>query len=321
MISLICTVKNEESTIGGLIEALDKQTRKADEIIIVDGGSTDRTPEIIREHASRNPGLKLVVEKGANIPKGRNIAVAMASYDIIACTDAGNRPEERWLERLVGPLEHGTADVAAGAYIFFGESDFETTVVDLTYVPIERWGDEFLPAGRSLAFTREVWRRVGGFPDWLEAAEDTYFSIRAKQAGARFVLVRDAIVQYRVLPNFRRFFKVQRTYVKWDTVAGLFSMRGYFVVLLFVAYIALMALAIVLSSLLGVVLLLIALPIYFIRFGIKPARKHHGIRFLYYGAQVGFAMRVGEFAGLLSGLWYSARHKDARAKAIGPSRQ
>jgi glycosyltransferase involved in cell wall biosynthesis len=315
-ISLICTVKNEESTIGDLIDALSKQTRKPDEVIIIDGGSTDWTPEIVREYASRDPKLKFFVEKGANISKGRNIAVSLASCDIIACTDAGNLPEAMWLERLIEPLEAGTADVASGAYIFYGQSDLEITMVDLTYVPIERWGDDFIPAGRSVAFTRDAWRKAGKFPEWLNAAEDTYFDFKAKEVGARFVLVKNAIVHYRVMLNFRELFKTQISYVKWDTVAGLYSRRGYLVVILFAIYLALMVSAIAASSWIGIVLLLILLPVYFIRFGIGPARKHHGMRFLYYGAQVGVALRLGEIFGLLSGLWYAFLHKDARDKSF-----
>jgi glycosyltransferase involved in cell wall biosynthesis len=311
-ISLICTVKNEESTIRDLLNALDRQTRKPDEFIMVDGGSTDRTPEIIMEYASRNPKLKFHVEKGANISRGRNIAISLASYDIIACTDAGNSPEATWLEKLIKPLEEGTADVSSGAYIFFGESDFENTLVDLTYVPIEKWGDDFIPAGRNLAFTRDVWLKAGKFAEWLDAAEDTYFDLKAKESGARFVLIRDAIVHYRVRPNFRKLFKAQKSYVKWDTVAGLYSRRGYSVIILFAAYFALMALAIAASSWIGIIALLILLPIYFIRFGIGSTRKRHGLRFLYYGAQVAVALRLGELFGLLSGLWYRLWHKDSR---------
>ncbi len=311
-VSLICTVKNEEFTIRDLFDALDKQTRTPDEFIIIDGGSEDRTTEIIREYASRNPNLKFQVEKGANISEGRNIAISISSHDIIACTDAGNSPDPRWLENLIKPLEEGMADVASGAYIFFGETDFENAVVDLTYVPIEKWGDDFIPAGRNLAFTRDAWIRAGKFPEWLNAAEDTYFDLKAKEAGVRFVLVRDAIVHYRVSHNFRKLLKTQESYVKWDTVAGLYPRRGYSVVFLFVFYFALMMLAIAASSLIGIFVLLILLPIYFLRFGIGSARKRHGLRFLYYGAQVGVAMRLGELVGLLSGLWYRIRHKEAR---------
>jgi glycosyltransferase involved in cell wall biosynthesis len=309
-------VKNEESTIGDLIDALLKQTRKPDEIIIVDGGSTDRTPEIIKEYESRIPELKIYIEKGVNISKGRNIAMSYASHDIIACTDAGNLPEPTWLERLVKPLESGTADVASGAYVFYGESDFETALVDLTYVPIDKWTDDFIPAGRSVAFTRDAWMKAGKFAEWLNAAEDTYFDLKAKEAGARFVLVKDAIVHYRVNLNFRRLFKTQRSYIKWDTVAGQYSRRGYSIVILFAIYIALMALAIAASSLIAVIILLILLLIYFIRFGIGSARKHHGLRFLYYGAQVGVALRLGEIIGLFSGLWHRFWHRDSLNRPI-----
>ena len=48
--SFITTVLNEEKTIEGLLESLNNQTLKPDEIVIVDGGSTDRTIAEIKNH-------------------------------------------------------------------------------------------------------------------------------------------------------------------------------------------------------------------------------------------------------------------------------
>ena len=75
-VSVICTVKNEEETILDWLESLEKQSRLPDEVIIVNGDSTDRTVDLIKEFM-RNSKLKirLIVAPSANIAQGRNIAI------------------------------------------------------------------------------------------------------------------------------------------------------------------------------------------------------------------------------------------------------
>ena len=88
-VSLITTVYNEARTITDLLESFARQSRLADEILIVDGGSTDGTSELIRAFFKEHDRLngKLIVKKGANIATGRNTAIVSSQYNIIAVTD------------------------------------------------------------------------------------------------------------------------------------------------------------------------------------------------------------------------------------------
>jgi len=51
-VSVIATVKNEAQTVHRLLDSLAAQTRPPDEVIIVDGGSTDETVEVLEEYAT-----------------------------------------------------------------------------------------------------------------------------------------------------------------------------------------------------------------------------------------------------------------------------
>ena len=82
-ISLICTVKNEEDTTLDWLASLEKQSRLPDEVIIVDGGSTDRTVDLIKEFMRNSKlNIRLIVAPGVNIAQGRNIAIKNVTYDI-----------------------------------------------------------------------------------------------------------------------------------------------------------------------------------------------------------------------------------------------
>ena len=92
-VSLILTVKNEEKSINILLESILSQNKMPNEIVIVDGGSIDKTIEIIKEYKDSLP-IKLIQKKGINVPRGRNIAIANSKYPIIAVTDGGCRLDQ-----------------------------------------------------------------------------------------------------------------------------------------------------------------------------------------------------------------------------------
>ena len=87
-VSIIVTVKNEADALPRLLESIRAQSRPADEIVVVDGGSTDDTLGILREYATRLP-LKIISQPGANISQGRNTAIRAATGNVICSTDAG----------------------------------------------------------------------------------------------------------------------------------------------------------------------------------------------------------------------------------------
>src|SRR4030042_3810424 len=99
-ISVCLTVLNEENNISRLLKSLIYQNVNPDEIIIVDGGSKDKTIQIIRHFQKKDKKIKLIV-KNCTRSEGRNIACDIAKNEIIAMTDAGCIPKSNWLEEIV----------------------------------------------------------------------------------------------------------------------------------------------------------------------------------------------------------------------------
>ncbi|MDW5562373.1 MAG: glycosyltransferase [Methanomassiliicoccus sp.] len=224
--SLILTVKNEELTIGDFFNSLSHQTRQPDEIIIVDGGSTDKTCEILNSLMSENNKIRLIVQPGANIAKGRNIAIQNAANEIIAVTDGGCQLDENWLKNMLTPFENDpTIDVVSGWYIPDARNEFERCIAALTVPQVNKVlkiKDKFLPSSRSVAFKKECWKTVGGYPEWLNTAEDTLYDLNLMNSNYKFTFKKDAIVKWRMRTTLKGLFKQYYNYSKGDSEAKLF---------------------------------------------------------------------------------------------------
>lgn len=221
-VSLITTIFNEEDTIGPLLDSIQAQARRPDEIVIVDAGSTDRTRGIISEHIARGLSARLLVEPGANRARGRNLAIREATGEVIASIDAGCVAEPEWLARLIAPFESGDPpDVVSGYYrpetiSLRQQAIAAATVPDVSEVDPE----SFDPSSRSVAFTRAAWDRAGGYPEYVDFAEDTGFDRRLRAAGCRFLFEPAAIVRWRVQSDLVGVFRQLRRYARSDGELG-----------------------------------------------------------------------------------------------------
>ena len=177
-VSLIATVLNSADHLEAFLASLAAQTRAPDEVVIVDGGSTDGTASLLADAEA----VTLIEEPGANISRGRNVAIAAAAHDVIAVTDADCVLDPAWLEELLRPLEEG-ADVAMGFYLPITDG-FLSECLAAVNLPLDASEVDpatFMPSAQSVAYRRDSIETVGGYPEWLYAAEDTLFNIRMRQ--------------------------------------------------------------------------------------------------------------------------------------------
>lgn len=196
-VTLITTVLNEQETIISFLDSINKQTKKPDEIVIVDGGSNDRTMFIISNFNFLILKNKIkILEKKGNRSVGRNFAVKNSIFEIIAVTDAGCILDKNWLKEIVKLFEKNKkVDVVSGFYKPIFKNTFEKCLSTYTSVMEEKIDkNNFLPSSRSVSFKKSIFERVKGYPEYLSTCEDLVFDKKLKKIGAKFVFNKNALV-------------------------------------------------------------------------------------------------------------------------------
>lgn len=221
-VSVILTVLNEGEAIHGLLASLAAQTRPPDEVVVADGGSRDGTVAALQAQAGRLP-LKIIEAPGANIAQGRNAAIRAATGEVIAVTDAGVRCEPDWLACLTAPFERPGVMAVAGFFRPDAQTVWETAM-GATVLPEVRDvnAKTYLPSSRSVAFRREVWDRVGGYPEWLDFSEDVIFDLNVRAHYGPFEFAPRALVNFRPRGSLRTLARQYYLYARGDGKANLF---------------------------------------------------------------------------------------------------
>jgi glycosyltransferase involved in cell wall biosynthesis len=223
-ISLVVPVRNEEESLARLVSSIRAQTRQPEEVLLVDGGSNDRTVELARELAAGDERFRVVEAGEASPGRGRNVGASEARYPWLAFTDAGIGLDPEWLERLAEQVEaEPETEVVYGNFDPVTRTFFERCAAIAYVAPKTPHGDDgSLTRGRFIASSlmrREVWRRAGGFPD-MRAAEDLIFMERVEAEGARTRWAPRANVRWQLQPNLARTFRRFALYSKHNVWAG-----------------------------------------------------------------------------------------------------
>jgi len=105
LVSAIIPVYNEAEVIADCLASLRSQTYQPIEIIVVDDGSTDRTPKILK----KAKGIRLVRSKHRGPGAARNKGAIKAHGDILVFVDADMTFDRRFIDRLTAPIREGKA--------------------------------------------------------------------------------------------------------------------------------------------------------------------------------------------------------------------
>ena len=213
-IAVVIPVRNEITTLPVLVAGLLNQTEPIDELVIVDGGSTDGTIGIERNLADRHE-IVYIVEAGDAWPgRARNLGVAATSTKWILFVDAGCEVDSNLVRSFVEAREQSPGvRMVIGSYSCMADTRWKEAVIVATKpARVECHGYrgryDFIPC----LIQREFFQELGGFRDW-RAGEDLEFVGRAKSEPGAVICSPGARVVWEMAPSRRAMVK------KWVTYA------------------------------------------------------------------------------------------------------
>lgn len=186
-VSVIIPALNEERNVGSLLSDLERQSRRPDEVIVVDAGSHDGTVAAVEGF----PGVRLLRGEPP-VAQGRTLGGMSAAGDVLVFLDADVRLAPAFLERFAGEFERRGLDVACPLY----EAQDSTPAVRAIHAfwnAVIKIFERVLPsgAGHCIAVRGGLFRESSGFDPRLKF--DDIELIRRLSRGHAFGIIGEKV--------------------------------------------------------------------------------------------------------------------------------
>lgn len=231
MVSVIIPTLNAGTKLGKLLEILDSQTLKAEEIVVIDSSSSNTTAELVQSH-----GYRVITINKNDFDHGttRNLAVAQTDSEFVVFLTQDVVPaDEHTIAELIKPMQadlniaicYGRQLVRPNAHPlerFYREFNYPRQSILKTKNDIDTLGlKAFFCSNCCSAIRRSIFNKLGGFKNNVIVNEDMLFAAKAITAGYAVYYAAEAKVYHshpHSLPQtFKRYFNIGRFFAdnKW----------------------------------------------------------------------------------------------------------
>ena len=209
-VTVVVITRDRAPVLAEALDAIARQTRPADRVLVVDDGSTDGTAGLL---ATRDD-VDVITTPPRGIAPARNIGWRACDTDVVAFTDDDCVPTPTWLAALLQPLDADRADVVQGRTLPRpDQADRDGPWARTLQVESEQGYYQTA----NIAYRRDCLQAVDGFDDRLaRVGEDTDLAWRVREAGYTTAFAPDALVHHAVWPF--PFTRHLRDRAKWADV-------------------------------------------------------------------------------------------------------
>jgi glycosyltransferase involved in cell wall biosynthesis len=225
-ISVVIPVHNEERFIGETLGQLVRQDypQTSYEILVCDGGSTDRTRDAVRDMAAEHPVVRLLDNPGKRSSSGRNVGFRSGRGNYFVVIDGHcDIPSATLLRDIAAAFEKSGADALGRAQPLApdGITVFQRAVALARAARIGHGGDSLIysdhagfisPVSNGAMYRREVFDAVGYVDERFDACEDVEFNYRVEKAGLTAYMSPELTVRYYPRDNLGGLFRQMRRY-------------------------------------------------------------------------------------------------------------
>lgn len=197
-ISILIPCHNEEKSIRRCIEACLNQTRKADQIVVVDDGSTDKSLEILKKFGNAITVVRIEKNTG-NKSYAQQFGLEFITGDVFIATDGDTVLDENFVQYIEADFEDGTV-VAVGGYVKSVKHNWLTACRELDYIlgqDIYKVAQSYINSlfvipGCAGAFRTSVFKECISF-DHDTVTEDLDFTYKLNKGNFKIFYDRNAI--------------------------------------------------------------------------------------------------------------------------------
>jgi GT2 family glycosyltransferase len=217
-VSVIVCTHNGSRTLPQCLERLAVLSYPDYEVIVVDDGSSDGSPDIARAH-----GAALVQTEHRGLSSARNAGVAEATGEIVAFLDDDAYPDRDWLHYVAASLRANTHAGMGGPNIAPEDDGFVAECVAAApgapiHVLISDREAEHVP-GCNMAFRKSALEEIGGFDERFRVAgDDVDVCWRLQESGRTLGFSAGAVVMHRRRDSVRRYLRQQYGYGKAEAL-------------------------------------------------------------------------------------------------------
>jgi glycosyltransferase involved in cell wall biosynthesis len=213
-VSVVVASFNADRTLNSCLDSLERLHYPNFEVILVDDGSNDTTPQIAFLHQKVRYFRH---EKNLGLSVARNTGIAATTGEFIAFTDADCRADEDWLYYLVGGMLDGEFAGSGGPNLLPPDDSAVAAAVLVSpggpaHVMLNDRQAEHIP-GCNMAFFKSALGAIGGFdPLFHRAGDDVDLCWRLEQAGYRIGFTAAAFVWHYRRSRVADYLKQQHGY-------------------------------------------------------------------------------------------------------------
>ena len=219
-VSILIPARNEENFITGCLNSVVQNDYPSDkiEILVIDGMSTDRTREIVKEYGKRYPNTRLIENPEKTFPCAVNIGIRESVGEVIMILGAHAIYDSHYISLCLCHLFNSDADNVGGVLETIGQNEsFIGKAISLVLTnPFGVGNATFRTGSKTIrevdtvfggCYRRSVFEKIGLFNENLVSSSDIEFNKRLRNAGGKILLDPEIKATYYTRSTFRKFMR------------------------------------------------------------------------------------------------------------------